>query len=305
MAEVGKFVALVSNLDASLCAVDPGGGLRFVERPADEVARLLVDLGAVVKDRARTQLFLWGLRPVGGPETAVVVEGSFQAPGRIERMRHAGGPGAAVWDGFAPYGNSIHNLVQKLRLFRGGRVCLVRWYAYIEGSLGRESFGGMEGGGPFGPGEPYKIAPREAPILEAFLRGFELPLRQGYLQSAQACLELTYQSYGTVVPVLVSMMGLEAVFGNGDSRYSGRRIREGTSRLLSSEAAERHKIDRRVSELYGIRSKAIHTGNQQAATGADHLECANYLRRVIVAASRTGLEKDALAANLGLGQPET
>ena len=184
----------------------------------------------------------------------------------------------------------LRNTLRLMRLYNGGDIRTPRNYYYIEDELPSKS-------GYFTiryvSDELFTIQEKDLQNLHEFLNETNLPFTHGYVNLALHNYEQSYETDSPILSILLSIIGLEVLFNPSDSEIS-HRVARNTAVLLGKDKDESEIIFNDVRNLYGKRSKLIHTGKSNNITENDLIKSRCYLRKSIKKINKINITKKEL-----------
>lgn len=295
------YLGILARADPSVVGLLIGEGVRLEERSREQAHEVLAIMEGhpVNPGWADPYLFMLGGYRVGVEPSIVLASREWQIDQATsaddsflrlsaDNLQTVFGTSKTVDDGLAC-----------MRLFKSANIGLARSFTYAMWGGRPQMLLGTGGWGGMGPGDPYILAPEERETLQELLSTLKIPLVPPYIELARECYEQAFNAYGTALPLLSVTMGLEALFGSGNSKESRMRILDGVSKLLEPPGEARAVLRRSAERIYERRSAAIHTGRGQSVSRDDLAVAKEVLRRSILEAARLGLPKSQFEQRLG------
>lgn len=296
------YLGILSRADPSVAGILLGNGVRIEEGSRQQAHDILgiMEGHPVSPSWADSYLFMSGAYRIGEePKIAFATRTwEFEAESSPEPS-------------FPPLSGSnlqtVFNTVKivddglaAMRLFKPRDIRVARSFSYTIWAQRRQMLLGTGGWGGVGPGDPFTLAPEERDLAQQLVDSLRFPLEPAYIELARECYEQAFQAHGTALPLLSISMGLEALFGSGNSRDSRRRILNGVSNLLGSVESDRAQLRKDAERIYGRRSAAIHSGQGRSVSREDLELAKDLLRRCLLQTWKLGLPKQGLDEALGL-----
>lgn len=286
------YMGLLANTDSSILKVDLEDGFKIEEKSDKEAVDLVCTFDGLSPNEASRELHIWN-RCINISEKKAYFISNYKELNKYEDPDIKG----FTFIDLASYSSEVENylipVIQLMRLFKEGNICIPREYYYHsadDGTLHAISrmwtkLRVLDG--------PYTLQSSELQQLQAFIKNTKLPFGEPSLQLAFENFELSYQIFNPHLAFLSLMMSLETLLNRdqGETRY---RISRNAAVLLGKNKEEAEMIFSEVRDLYGKRSKLVHTGKRNSIASEDLRKLRYYVRESIKEVYKTGKTKDEL-----------
>jgi hypothetical protein len=186
-----------------------------------------------------------------------------------------------------------------MRLFVHGeaRVFSSYWYLPRKGDNCGELLGSTTFNETF-ENDPTRLTSWSVQRINEVFRVVKFPFKYEYLNLALEFMEGASRYAPLHMRFLSLMIGMEVMFNLGpqDIRY---RVARSAAVLLGDDEMRAVEVFDQVKKLYDLRSKIVHVGAKDKVSRDDYWWAKYLLRRSIVSAYQSGLDKQALMDKLG------
>lgn len=293
-----KFIGFLANVDNSIMKVDFGSVFKVQKLSYNKAANLLLPLTHDTSPFGIIKQLTLDLGYYNNEKHRHCVTSSLK-----DNLKFNENDSITEWPTkLLPFHNKhvVKGLQQKLqlmRLFYDVNICMPFLYYYIDDADGVKIVMGAGSESFLGSDVKYVVHKGQKQKLQDFIDNTSLPFSHEYLQLAFESFEVSYKVSNLALAFLSLMIGLETMLnpGQGELRY---RVSRNTAVLLGKREAESEKVFADIKDLYGKRSKLVHTGNNKEITKRDLLKLRKYVRDSIVKVYELSMDKVALCAAL-------
>jgi hypothetical protein len=186
----------------------------------------------------------------------------------------------------------LRDKVRLLRLFKEGNIMMrFSLFYYLEGSEPKVVWSIREG--PLSDGTIFKLKPYKVAEAQDFIKNAKIPFDRDFLNLAFDSFELSYETHTTPLGFLSLMIAMETLLNLGENeiRYS---VSRNAGVLLGEKREQSEEIFKEIKELYGKRSKMVHTGKADKMTRENLLRLRGFVREAIKEIHRIGEDKAKL-----------
>lgn len=190
------------------------------------------------------------------------------------------------------YFGYLHQLIELLRLFKEGNICIPFTFYYWEKDGIFSQVSSNEWMYPTLPGN-FNLKSSEIPELKSFLKRTEIPFKNNSIELAFKNYTLSFQVHNHLLQFLSIINGLESLLhpaNQGELRY---RISRNLAVLIGDNLEEAEKINSKMKKLYDKRSDIVHRGHTDLEK-EDVLLARHYLREAIKKFNQLSKPKDEI-----------
>lgn len=187
----------------------------------------------------------------------------------------------------------VEEKIKLMRLFKEGQMETKGVYVYEQTPKEYEPIVNTDLGKPSHVTIPYSLTKSEKKELIQFLKTYNTPLKPPYLQLAFENFNQSYSVEYFELAFLTLMIGVEAIFNDGNQELKYR-ITRGMAVLLGSTYGS-HEIYDSIRTLYDKRSQLVHTGRCKDLTFDDVGRLRFLLRASILKLLDLRITKDNLS----------
>lgn len=183
-------------------------------------------------------------------------------------------------------------VIRLMRLFKKGNIFIpLDYYYFIDNDIPRLFL--RRSANLYVSSELYTLEYSEISALERFIKDTKLPFTQPFLQLAFENFELSYHTHNMSLSFLLLMICLETLFNRGQSELTYT-ISRNTAVLLGKDKEDSNNIFREMKELYGKRSRIVHSGKLDIINEDDLSKLRYYVRESIKEIYKMGKDKDGV-----------
>lgn len=198
------------------------------------------------------------------------------------------------WIDHGRYIAKVEEKIKLMRLFKEGQIETKGFYVYEQTPKEYEPIVNTDmGKAPPHVEIPYSLTKSEKKELSQFLKTYNTPLKPPYLQLAFENFNQSYSVEYFELAFLTLMIGVEAIFNDGNQELKYR-ITRGMAVLLGS-TYDSHEIYDSIRTLYDKRSQLVHTGRCKDLTFDDVGRLRFLLRASILKLLDLRITKDNLS----------
>lgn len=180
-----------------------------------------------------------------------------------------------------------------MRLFKDGNIYLPAKYYYFNDDGTLKSFMRSKTNMFLSP-DRYKLTSTELSQLQEFIKQTEFPFKYSYLNLAFDNYEWSYHVRNLSLSFLSLMISIETLFHPSDQQELSYRISRNVAVLLGKRKEESERIYSNMRELYGKRSKIVHTGALNIVNKENLKQLRHYVRESIKEIIKIDKRKDDL-----------
>ncbi len=293
------YIALLGNVDASICKIKLGQGFtikrmlmhKFAEMCEEEFAhsdvwpKLDYEWGCVPSDSHYRPNHVYVIKkdlpdyPEQDPDPKNTEK--FMTNWRI---KHAYEQKVSTY---------IEEKIDKLRLVKEGSIRIGIEFFYKEHQGEREMLSSSELSISC-ENRLFTLIPEEIKTANNFLSTTQKVTPQKYIKLALENFYLSYQIHHKEFEFLSLMISLEALLNDGKTELR-LRVARGCAILLGHDEQSSREIFKLARELYDKRSVLVHTGDRKKITETDTLLMKDIVRRTLKAALILNLPKQDLS----------